>query len=159
MTPRIHPFLLVAVVGLGITLLRGCGESSLPQSQSRPAGASVPVISADELESVVKQSTRPVVVEFGVPMGCFRCNDMRPRFDQLAENYSEEARFIRVDFNAAGQLATKYGATVCPSYVVFSNGESVACRTYPTSVDLVASDLDRLAHPEFRFQDTVSRNE
>lgn len=99
------------------------------------------MISGDELASKVEKSIRPVVVEFGVPMGCFRCNDMRPQYDQLADTFSEEVSFFRVDFNASANIASKYGATICPSYVVFSNGEPVACYRYPTSMDLLANKL------------------
>jgi hypothetical protein len=33
------------------------------------------------------------------------------------------------------------GATVCPSYVVYSQGQVVSVRTWPTSADFVAGDV------------------
>ncbi|MCA9074721.1 MAG: thioredoxin family protein [Planctomycetaceae bacterium] len=137
---------LVPVAGLSIALLMGCGDSSPSKSKARSSAVTVPIISGDELASKVEQSCRPVVVEVGVPMGCFRCNDMRPQYDQLADTFSEEINFFRVDFNASANIASQYGATICPSYVVFSNGEPVACYRYPTSMDLLASKLGESVH-------------
>ncbi|MCA9109685.1 MAG: hypothetical protein KDA52_07045 [Planctomycetaceae bacterium] len=134
---------LVSVAGISISLLMGCSDPSPSKSKARSSAVTVPIISGDELASKVEQSRRPVVVEFGVPIGCFRCNDMRAQYDQLADTFSEEISFFRVDFNASANIASKYGATICPSYVVFSSGKPVDCYRYPTSMDLLASKLGK----------------
>lgn len=138
---------LVSVAGLAFVLLTGCGDNAPVKSSPRSSAVTIPIISGDDLISQVAQDTRPMVVEFGVPMGCYRCNDMRPEFDRLARMFSAEISFVRVDFNASAPLASKYGATVCPSYVVFSGGERVACYQYPTSADLLGSELGKLIGP------------
>jgi thioredoxin 1 len=149
---------LVANTSIAITIcllaLSGCSGSD---STTRPATASrpvkrdhlpdweLPVVSGTELRGVVQQSDRPVLVEFGVNFGCARCDDMQPQMERLASDFDGRARVIRVDFNANRQLVAQYGGNICPTYVLFKHGKPVVTRSYPTSADLLAADLDAAA--------------
>ena len=134
----------LSAAGVCIALLAGCAEAPSRLDSRAPRSAeTIRTIAAGELERTVKDSRRPVVVEFGVGAGCFRCNDMRPHYEQLAETFAEGVQFVRVDINAASAAASKYGATVCPSYVVFAHGDPVACCRYPTSADLLEREIEQ----------------
>lgn len=138
---------LMSAAGFCLALLAGCAETtSRLDSRTRGSDRTIPTITSDELEQTVEHSDRPVVVEFGVPAGCYRCNDMRPHYDRLAETFSDGVHFVRVDFNTASHVASKFGATVCPSYVVFAHGNPVACCQYPTSADILAREIEQAAH-------------
>lgn len=102
----------------------------------------VPVISGAELETLIRQSSQPVLVEFGVDFACHRCDQMKPQIIQLAQQFEGQAKIVRVDFNANHQTAVRYGATICPSYVVFDQSRIVQSRNFPTSGDLLAFDLE-----------------
>ena len=102
----------------------------------------VPVISGAELETLIRQSSEPVLVEFGVDFACHRCDQMKPQIIQLAQQFEGQAKIVRVDFNANHQTAVRYGATICPSYVVFDQSRPVSSRGFPTSADLLSLDLE-----------------
>lgn len=139
---------LTAAAGFCLALLAGCAESpSRLDSRTRGSDRTIPTITSDELEQTVEHSDRPVVVEFGVGAGCYRCNDMRPHYERLAETFSDGVYFVRVDFNTASHVASKFGATVCPSYVVFARGDPVACCQYPTSADLLTREIEHALRP------------
>ncbi|REJ65685.1 MAG: hypothetical protein DWQ31_17250 [Planctomycetota bacterium] len=138
------PLTCVAIAICHLTLL-GCDASnSAPHSvqQEQMRGHEVPVVSGAELQMLVQQSDELVLVEFGVNFGCSRCDDMRPQIARLAGEFEGQAKVLRVDYNANRGLAAQLGANICPSYVLFRRGEVVVTRSYPTSADLLAADLD-----------------
>ena len=97
---------------------------------------------------MVQSAEQPVIVEFGVDVGCVRCDDMRPQVAELSRELEGTASFVRVDFNANRVLATQYGASVCPSYVIFNQGQAIATQTYPTSADMILIALEsQESHP------------
>ena len=108
------------------------------------ADTSLPVVSSSELGLLVQRSDRPLLVEFGVNFGCFRCDQMRPEMNRLARRFEGKADVVRVDFNANRQLAMQYGATICPSYVLFDQTRVVSTRGFPASADLLAADLESI---------------
>lgn len=140
---------LVALLFLTMSAFAGCAEDSPPTlpvlppllSHARTSEAEIRGISHDELQALVETSERPVLVEFSVLSGCYRCDDMRSPIRQKAVDIQTHADVIRVDFNLNRSLAQEVGATVCPSYVVYSQGRVVSVRTWPTSADFVADDV------------------
>ena len=114
----------------------------------RASDPALPVVSGTELEALVRQSTRPVLVEFGVDVACPRCEQMRPQIVQLARQFEGKATVVRVDFNANRQSAMRYGATICPSYVIFDQSQVMQSRNFPTSADLLAVDLESVVEKE-----------
>ena len=136
---------------LASVLLTGCAEEqaadvpSLPLmisdlTPSQPA-ASIREVNRDELQQLITSSERPVLVEFSVLSGCYRCDDMRSPIRQKATELQQQADVVRIDFNLNQKLAREVGATVCPSYVVYSAGQVSSVRTWPTSADFVADDV------------------
>ena len=108
----------------------------------------LPVISGAELETLIRQSSQPVLVEFGVDFACHRCDQMKPQIIQLAQQFKGQAKIVRVDFNANHQTAIRYGATICPSYVIFDKTRPVRTRGFPTSADLLSLDLESVLEPK-----------
>ena len=112
----------------------------------------VPVISGEELETLIRLSSQPVLVEFGVDFACHRCDQMKPQIIQLAQQFEGQAKIVRVDFNANHQTAIRYGVSICPSYVVFDQSRPVSSRGFPTSADLLSLDLKSVVNKrETRF--------
>jgi thioredoxin-like negative regulator of GroEL len=122
----------------------GCGEAPPSSSPRVPSDASrfeIRSVNSAELRALVADADRPVLVEFSVLSGCYRCNDLRSPIRQRAADMQQHADVVRVDFNLNQGLAQQVGATVCPSYVVYSQGQVVSVRTWPTSADFVAGDV------------------
>ncbi len=131
-------------------LLPGCAEDisepSIPTLvppllDSERSEAAITEVNRDELQALVTTSQRPVLVEFSVLSGCYRCDDMRSPIRQKALELQQDADIVRIDFNMNQKLAREVGATVCPSYVVYSEGRVASVRTWPTSADFVADDV------------------
>lgn len=145
---------VLAATGLSCLLmpLSGCADEAathdlsmpvLPSASSvnDPPEAIIREVGKDELRKLVETSQRPVLVEFSVLSGCYRCDDMRSPIRQKAAELQQQADVVRVDFNLNQTLAQEVGATVCPSYVVYSGGQVASVRMWPTSADFVADDV------------------
>ena len=133
---------LLAVLLLFV--LSGCVEDThSPSPGVRPDAPESVIrsVNSAELRDLVATSDRPVLVEFSALSGCYRCSEMRSPIREKAEAMQQHADVVRIDFNLNQSLAQQLGATVCPSYVVFSQGQVVSVRTWPTSADLVAADV------------------
>ncbi|WP_350200053.1 thioredoxin family protein [Gimesia maris] len=127
----------------GLTLLSGCNGSNATTKSSAVNLKPVPVVNASEFYELVQSSEEPVLVEFSVMTGCFRCNDMRPQVQQLRDDLRGRVEIVRMDFHSNQTLAASLGATVCPSYVLFSNGQPLWAQNYPSSGGLLSSKVSQ----------------
>ena len=142
-------FLLSIVLAalLAVSLVGGCGPNTSPPislDRVNNSESDLPVVSGAELETRVQRSECPLLVEFGVDFGCYRCDQMRHEMTSLAREFEGRADVLRVDFNRNRRLAASFGATICPSYVLFDQGQVVTKRSFPTSADLLAADLESI---------------
>jgi len=106
--------------------------------------ASLSVVSGSQLRTFVQESELPVLVEFGVDFNCPRCQQVKSDVVALSERLDQRVKVVRVDFNANASLVAQLGGTICPTYVLFQNGESVLTRSYPISMDLLEGEVERL---------------
>ena len=129
---------LVALVVVSGTL--GCMQGEDPRLSAVP---DVPYVDGTEVKRLVKNSSEPLLLEFCVPVGCFRCDDMRSSINALAKEESDRLSVFRVNLNIDRKLAAEWGVTVCPTYVVIAEGQEVNRTAYPTSADLVSAMIPR----------------
>ena len=78
-------------------------------------------------QSVVVQSSRPVLVKFGAEW-CPPCQAMEPVLDDLASQMSNQVKVIRIDVDQMPQLASHYGVSSIPRLILFKNGKVIADR-------------------------------
>lgn len=144
--------LVVFVLPCLLVTLSGCADDAATTNLSMPVfppmqsvkgqpEAAIREVSGDELQELFETCQRPVLVEFSVLSGCYRCDHMRSPIRQKAAELTQQADVVRIDFNLNQKLAREVGATVCPSYVVYCHGRVVSVRTWPTSADFVADDV------------------
>ncbi len=126
-----------------LALLLGCSGRVAPPASPTSTLPPVPAVDPRELHELVQSSAEPVLVEFSVMTGCARCDQMRPQLQELAKEAEGRTHIVRMDFNANRELAASLGATVCPSYVLFSDRQPVWTQTFPTSGDLLSGRLSR----------------
>ncbi|MEM1069783.1 MAG: thioredoxin domain-containing protein [Planctomycetota bacterium] len=105
---------------------------------------SLPVVSGSQLETYVAQSDAPVLVEFGVDFQCERCRQMKTPIVELADRLDGRADVIRVDFNANAALVSQLGGTICPTYVLFQDGQPVHTESFPVSADILEAKVSEL---------------
>lgn len=84
------------------------------------------VIHADEgtFDKAVLQSDVPVLVDFWAAW-CGPCKAIAPTLEELAKDYGDKVRIVKVDVDSNQALAGQYGIRSIPALMVFKNGEKV----------------------------------
>ena len=134
------PQTFCAIVILLPLLVTGCEQASSRTPIPRKGG--LPQVTSSRFEAEVLESELPVLVEVGTDRSCAFCEAMRPRVAQVAQQFEGKAKVVRVDFRAEAELARRLGVTVCPTYLVFSNGRTVARSVGETPTPMLISQLD-----------------
>lgn len=131
----------LVVVSAPFWAMTGCQVASNNRPNAR-ATESVSYMTVDELAAALAGENDVLLVEFCVPSGCFRCDEMREPIDRLASDQGERLTVRRVDIRQQPAVAWELDVTVCPSYIAFRDGEEVFRATYPTSTELIVSGLE-----------------
>ncbi len=79
-------------------------------------------INDDNFESFVKESEKPVVIDF-YAQWCPPCREMGPVIEKVAEEMKDDFVFLKVDIDKLPQTANAYGVTGVPYVVVMKKGE------------------------------------
>jgi len=103
-------------------------EPKYAKALSKP---SVLHASAESFEQQVLRSDVPVLVDFYASW-CGPCKALAPTLEELAGE-NPDARIVKVDIDAAPDLAARYGVRSVPSLLVFKDGQITAKQTGATS--------------------------
>ena len=79
-------------------------------------------ITKSNFEKEVIFSEIPVVLDFWA-MWCGPCKMLSPVLDELAAEYSDRARFCKVNVDDEPELAARFGIASIPTLIFFKNGE------------------------------------
>lgn len=81
-------------------------------------------ISPEAFASTVLADTVPAVVDFWAPW-CRPCIAVAPSLAKLADEFGERAHVYKVNVDAAPEIATQFGISSIPAFVVFRDGKEV----------------------------------
>jgi thioredoxin 1 len=77
-------------------------------------------------EAEVLRADRPVIVDFWAPW-CGPCRAVAPIMSDMAVEYGERIKFVKLNVDDSPVTAAKYGVLSIPTLILFDGGE--ACDT------------------------------
>ena len=82
----------------------------------------------------------PVVGDFWAPW-CGPCRMVGPEIDKLSERLGAAVKFVKVNIDENGELATKFGVMSIPTIAKFVNGALAAQVVGARGADALAKEL------------------
>ena len=79
-------------------------------------------ITQNNFDVEVKQSSLPVLLEFGAPW-CQPCKRLEPILKQLAVEWQGKVRLCKVDVDVSPELAMQYQVMGVPTVILFRQGQ------------------------------------
>jgi thioredoxin 1 len=81
-------------------------------------------VSEPQFESEVLKAEVPVLVDFWAPW-CGPCRMVEPIVEELAEEYGDKVRFLRMNTDDNVNTASQYGIRAIPTLLMFKGGQPV----------------------------------
>jgi thioredoxin 1 len=106
------------------------------------AGKPVAITEGD-FQRVVLESPVPVLVDFWAPW-CGPCRMVAPILEQLAAEYGERLRVVKLNVDESPELAQRWGVHSIPTLAVFSGGQQADRIVGALPKAALAQRLDRL---------------
>lgn len=81
-------------------------------------------VNDDAFETEVLKSSQVTVVDFWAPW-CGPCRKLGPILDEVAGEYSEKVKVVKVNTDENIKTAKDYSISGLPSILIFKNGQAV----------------------------------
>ena len=98
-------------------------------------------ISDESFEEEVLQSERPVLIDYWAEW-CGPCKMIAPVLDEIATEYSDRLKVVKLNIDDNPQTPPKYGIRGIPTLMVFKNGQVEATKVGAMSKSQLTAFLD-----------------
>ena len=98
-------------------------------------------ISDESFEEEVLQSERPVLIDYWAEW-CGPCKMIAPVLDEIANEYSDRLKVVKLNIDDNPQTPPKYGIRGIPTLMVFKNGQVEATKVGSVSKAQLTAFLD-----------------
>jgi len=79
-------------------------------------------ITKDNFDKEIKQYDKPVIIEVFATW-CGPCQQMKPIFSDLANEFEGRAKFAMLNVDEVRDLSILFGVTSVPTFIFYYNGE------------------------------------
>ncbi len=108
--------------------LTECNFSSAPGSFSRETNMNnIIEVTEERFETEVLQSSALVLVDFYASW-CGPCKMLAPLLDQVAGEFGQRVKFVKLDVEEAPTIAGRYDITGVPTLMLFHGGKAIDTR-------------------------------
>ena len=98
-------------------------------------------ISDESFEEEVLQSKRPVLIDYWAEW-CGPCKMIAPVLDEIATEYSDRLKVVKLNIDDNPQTPPKYGIRGIPTLMIFKNGQVEATKVGAVSKAQLTAFLD-----------------
>ena len=98
-------------------------------------------ISDESFDEEVLQSERPVLIDYWAEW-CGPCKMIAPVLDEIATEYSDRLKVVKLNIDDNPQTPPKYGIRGIPTLMVFKNGQVEATKVGAVSKAQLIAFLD-----------------
>ena len=98
-------------------------------------------ISDESFEEEVLQSDRPVLIDYWAEW-CGPCKMIAPVLDEIATEYSDRLKVVKLNIDDNPQTPPKYGIRGIPTLMVFKDGQVEATKVGAVSKAQLTAFLD-----------------
>lgn len=81
-------------------------------------------VNDDSWEELVLKSPVPVLVDFWAPW-CGPCRMIAPIIDEIAQEYGDKIRAVKLNTDESPGVATEYGIRSIPTVMIFKDGQKM----------------------------------